>query len=221
MTRDFFDAAAQRHSRRVYTFASYLLGDSSEAEDITQEVLMRFTRIFIPAVVLCFFIAIPVAAQGLGTYPVEELGILDPGTLEVDINLEGTTLQIAAGAMQDPQLRKLVSNLTRVRVQVGSAEDLDGGLVSQRIDDAVAQLEAKGWARIISVEDGREKIYVYSIDVGDGTIAGLTALVNAGDEEIVVANIVGSIDPVLLGTAMSKMHTMDLSQFFPSDTDDD
>ena len=184
---------------------------------------MRFTKIFIPTVVLCFFIAIPVAAQGLGYYPVEELGILDPGALEVDINLEGTTLQIAAGAMQDqdPQLRKLVSNLTRVRVQVGSAQGLDGGLVSQRIDDAVAQLEAKGWARIISVEDGGEKVYVYSIDVGDGTIAGLTALVNAGDEEIVVANIVGSIDPVLLGSAMSKMHTMDLSQFMPSDADDD
>jgi len=41
MTRDFFDAAAQRHSRRVHTFASYLLGDSSEAEDITQEVLIK------------------------------------------------------------------------------------------------------------------------------------------------------------------------------------
>ncbi len=41
MTRDFFDTAAERHSRRVYTFASYLLGDSSEAEDITQEVLIK------------------------------------------------------------------------------------------------------------------------------------------------------------------------------------
>lgn len=184
---------------------------------------MRFTRVFIPAVVLCLFITIPVAAQGLGYYPVEELGLLDPDTLQVDINLEGTTLQIAAGAMQDqdPQLRELVSNLTRVRVQVGSAGGHDAGLVSQRIDDAVAQLDAKGWARIVSVEDGGEKVYVYSIDAGGGTIAGLTALVNAGDEEIVVANIVGSIDPVLLGSAMSKMHTMDISQFIPSDTDDD
>ena len=41
MTRDFFDAAAERHSRRIYTFASYLLGDPGEAEDVTQEVLIK------------------------------------------------------------------------------------------------------------------------------------------------------------------------------------
>ena len=41
MTRDFFDAAAERHSRRIFTFASYLLGDAGEAEDVTQEVLIK------------------------------------------------------------------------------------------------------------------------------------------------------------------------------------
>jgi len=41
MTRDFFETAVERHARRVYTFASYLLGDTGEAEDITQEVLIK------------------------------------------------------------------------------------------------------------------------------------------------------------------------------------
>lgn len=41
MTRDFFETAAKRHSRRVFTFASYLLGDAGEAEDVTQEVLIK------------------------------------------------------------------------------------------------------------------------------------------------------------------------------------
>jgi hypothetical protein len=34
-------------------------------------------------------------------------------------------------------------------------------------------------------------------------------------------DIAGSIDPVLLGSAMSKMHTMNFDQFIPQDSDDD
>jgi RNA polymerase sigma-70 factor (ECF subfamily) len=44
MERSRFDAAVARHSRRVFTFASYLLGDPGEAEDVTQEVLIRLWR---------------------------------------------------------------------------------------------------------------------------------------------------------------------------------
>jgi len=184
---------------------------------------MRFTKFFIPAILLCCFATIPVEAQGLGYYPVEELGILDPGNLEVDINLEGSTLQIAAGAMQDqdPRIKELVTGLSRVRVQVGHAEGLDPAMVADRIAGAADQLESQGWTRIISVEDGSEKVYVYSIDGSDGTIAGLTALVSDGGEEVVVANIAGNIDPVLLGSAISNMHNMDLSQFIPADSDED
>jgi hypothetical protein len=184
---------------------------------------MRFTTFSVPAFVLCVLITGPAAADSLGHFPVEELGIVDPANLEVDINLEGSTLQIAAGAMQDqdPRIRDLVGNLTRVRVQVGRSGARDPVVVAQRIAAAAAQLDAEGWARIISVEGDGDKVYVYSIDRGDGTIAGLTALVGSEGEEVVVANIAGSIDPVLLGAAMSRMHTMDLSQFIPADGDRD
>ena len=44
MERNRFDSAVSRYSRRVFTFASYLLGDPGEAEDITQEVLIKLWR---------------------------------------------------------------------------------------------------------------------------------------------------------------------------------
>ena len=44
MTRDFFETSVERHARKVYTFASYLLGDTGEAEDITQEVLIKLWK---------------------------------------------------------------------------------------------------------------------------------------------------------------------------------
>ena len=44
MEKNRFESAVSRHSRRVFTFASYLLGDPAEAEDITQEVLIKLWR---------------------------------------------------------------------------------------------------------------------------------------------------------------------------------
>ncbi|HEX6901509.1 MAG TPA: sigma-70 family RNA polymerase sigma factor [Thermoanaerobaculia bacterium] len=39
-----FEDTAQRYRRRVYSFARYLLSNREEAEDVTQEVLLRLWR---------------------------------------------------------------------------------------------------------------------------------------------------------------------------------
>jgi RNA polymerase sigma-70 factor (ECF subfamily) len=41
MRRDDFDAAVATHGRKVFTLAVYLLADREEAEDVTQEVLVK------------------------------------------------------------------------------------------------------------------------------------------------------------------------------------
>lgn len=41
MQTDDFDMAVERHQRRVFTFARYLLSNREEAEDVTQEVLVK------------------------------------------------------------------------------------------------------------------------------------------------------------------------------------
>jgi len=44
MERNRFDSAVTRYSRRIYTFASYLLGNTNEAEDVAQEVLIKLWK---------------------------------------------------------------------------------------------------------------------------------------------------------------------------------
>ena len=125
--------------------------------------------------VLCTFVlfaAGSVAAQSVtshqGYFPVEEMGILAKGDLEVDVDLQGAMLQVAAGAMEgevvgdDSNFADLVSNLERVRVQVGSPSGADKSTIAYAIDDAKARLESSNWDRILSVEEDEEQVYVYA-----------------------------------------------------------
>ena len=71
---------------------------------------MRHSASTILIAVLLLALAVgPALARERGYYPVEDLGIIDPGNLEVDVNLEQSTLLIAVGAMQeqDPKLMEL------------------------------------------------------------------------------------------------------------------
>jgi hypothetical protein len=166
------------------------------------------------------FVASTVTAQSVtshpGYFPVEELGILQEGEIEVDVNLEGAMLQLAAGAMQeegeDASLVDLVSSLKRVRVQVGSIEDMDAATVMSRIDDAAGRLTASGWTRMVKVEEDEEQVLVFSREDA-GAIVGLTVLVNDGGDEAVVVNIAGTIDPVTLGRIMSMDDMPNLEKY--------
>jgi len=185
---------------------------------------MRRTSRFCLCLVLLAGFATPIFGQStLGVFAVEDLGVLDPEHLDVDIDLEGTTLQIAAGAMedQDPRLMELVSNLTRVRVQAGDVEGLDHQVVADRVSAAAAELLRTGWRQLIRVEDADEKIYIFSVDGPDGRIAGLTALVSEGGKEAVVANLAGSIDPVLLGSVMARLGEVDFDQLISMGSGED
>jgi RNA polymerase sigma-70 factor (ECF subfamily) len=44
MLRRDFETAVRRHQRKVFTFAHYFLSNQEEAEDVTQEVLIRLWR---------------------------------------------------------------------------------------------------------------------------------------------------------------------------------
>lgn len=173
--------------------------------------------------VLVLFATGSAAAQAVtshpGYFPIEELGLLATGDLEVDIDLQGAMLQVAAGAMEDEDedddanLAELVANLERVRVQAGSPSGADASAIALSIENAKAKLESSGWDRILSVEDGQELVYVFAVESG-GRIQGVTVLVNDSAEEIVLVNIVGDIDPRVLGRAIAGMDEIpDLERF--------
>jgi len=148
-----------------------------------------------------------------GYFPIEEMGIFGEGDLEVDVDLSGAMLRVAAGAMedQDEKIAELVANLERVRVQVGTPSGVDAATVTQKIASAQATLESAGWQKILSVEGSGERVYLYALESA-GNIAGLTVFVDEGSEEVVVVNIVGDINPETLGRILANMDGFDLDE---------
>jgi len=162
-------------------------------------------------VAMCGFVSGALAqvdASHPGYYPIEAMGLFAADEVEVNIDLQGAMLQVASGAMQregeDPDISQLVSNLERVRLQVGSPKGADAATIASSFNDAVEKMESAGWSRILSVLEDDQQVYLFARE-NAGTIVGLTALVNDEGDELVLANVVGSIDPVLLGRVIAKL----------------
>ena len=153
------------------------------------------------------------ASAQSGYYPIEEMGIFADGDLEVDVDLSGAMLRVAAGAMedQDAGIAELVANLERVRVQVGAPSGVDAATVAQTMAAAQATLQGAGWQKILSVEENDEQVYLYALESA-GNISGLTVFVNEGGEEVVIVNIVGDINPETLGRLIANMDDFDLDE---------
>lgn len=144
-----------------------------------------------------------------GYFAIEEMGIFAAGDLEVDVDLKGAMLQAVASSMegQEGDLAEVITSLDRVRVQVGVPQTADVSTVNYAVADAVANLESSGWDRILRVEEEDEQVYLFARE-SEGMIVGFTVLVNDAGEEVVLVNIVGSIDPVTFGRALAKMDKM-------------
>lgn len=144
-----------------------------------------------------------------GYYAVEEMGIFAAGDLEVDVDLKGAMLQAVANSVgeQEGDLAAMIAGLERVRVQVGSPQDADAQAINRAVGEAVAKLESSGWDRIVKVEEDDDQVYLFARE-SEGSIVGLTVIVNEGGEELVLVNIVGSIDPVAFGRILAGMDEM-------------
>jgi hypothetical protein len=174
---------------------------------------MRNSRICVAIVGICLAVAGAVAQQSVdqapGYFPLEEMGIFAEGGVEVDVDLQGPMIQMmaAAAAEKDPKFGELASQLQRIRVRVGSldAENRDG--VQAAFDGALERLDSAGWDPMVKVDEGDELVRVF-VKQGAATIEGITVLVNDSFEEAVLVNIVGEMDPELVGRLIGSMDQM-------------
>ena len=141
-----------------------------------------------------------------GYFPLEELGLFATTEAEIDINLRGSILKMVSGATAnaDPEFSNVAADLKLIRVLVGTPDVADADTMLHELDSASARLEAAGWYRLVRVRDDDERVNIYVKEAGE-MFDGITVMVADGLDEVVLVNIVGTIDPAQAGRLMSNI----------------
>ena len=143
--------------------------------------------------------ALAVAQIGVdqpGYFPIEDLGILPPDSINLEINLTGPMMKLIALATEEEEsdLSRLVEGLHSIRVRGSNLEDLRLEEVRSAMRGASDRLAAAGWSMMVRIRERDEEVYVFAKQQ-DNELVGLTVL-SLEDAEAMLINLVGRIDPV-------------------------
>ena len=152
-------------------------------------------RIVVPATIL----ALTLTACGI-TAPRSNDGYANldsPGISETNrtmsLSLGPTVLRFAARFLDDdPETQALLRSLDGVRVRIYEV-DGDSEVIAQNFTHMGTKLNKDGWEPVMLIREEGELVQMFAKASGTG-IQGLT-IVSSDDEEVVVVNVMGDIDP--------------------------
>ena len=133
-----------------------------------------------------------------------------PGVSETNrtmsLSLGPTTLRFAARFMdEEPETQALLRSLDGVRIRIYEVdEDGDTDRIVGNFENMGGKLLDDGWDPVMLVREEGELVQMYMKSSSRG-ISGLT-IVSADDEEVVVVNVMGDIDPVYDGDVMMALN---------------
>jgi len=169
------------------------------------------------AVVLCNAVAFNGFAQDrpAGHFDFGKLPASSGGGEQVEIAVGGAILSIAAKLIdkKEPEAAALFRSVKSVRVHVLELKDDNRKEMLERIKQIRTDLGAKGWDKVVSVQQKKEDVAVFLKTRGDEAVEGLVVTVLDGDKEAVLVNIVGDIKPEQVALLGEKLKLDPLKKF--------
>jgi len=111
----------------------------------------------------------------------------------MSLSLGPTVLRFAARFMDDePETQALLRSLDGVRVRIYEVHG-DSTRIARNFEHMGSKLNNDGWQPVMLIREESELVQMYAKPSSSG-MQGLT-IVSADDEEVVVVNIMGEIDP--------------------------
>lgn len=155
---------------------------------------------------LCLLPGIARAADELEAHP----GYVDLTAIEtisdeeasIEVYLKGPVLRLVAEATRHDE-PELADMLTRLKIIQVRGFDLkpdpeEVARVKKEIKNIAKQLESQGWEKVVRVRERHEHVDVYLKLKGEAII-GLTVIAGESNDEIILVNIAGDIDPAQIG----------------------
>ena len=177
--------------------------------------LMRLSKNYHAAVMVLLLtvIALTLSACGItaprsndGYANLDSPGISDTNRT-MSLSLGPTTLRFAARFLDDePETQALLRSLDGVRVRIYEVHG-DTDRIALKFDRMGSKLSNDGWQPIMLVREEGELVQMFSKSSSRG-MQGLT-IVSADDEEVVVVNVMGDIQPEYFGDVMVALDVDD------------
>ena len=130
-----------------------------------------------------------------------------PGMLDTNrtmaLSLGPAVLRFAALFLNDePETQALLRSLDGVRVRTYEVYG-DTDRIRRNFEHMGEKLGSDGWQPIMLIREEDELVKMYAKSSGDD-VRGLT-IVSADEEEVVVVNVMGDIDPVYYSDVMAAL----------------
>ena len=125
----------------------------------------------------------------------------------MSLSLGKTTLRFAARFLDDePETQALLRSLDGVRIRIYELHG-DNERVARRFEHMGKKLGNDGWQPVMLVREEGELVQMFSKS-SSNSMLGLT-IVSADDEEVVVINVMGDIQPEHFGDVMMALDVDD------------
>jgi len=129
-----------------------------------------------------------------GYADLDSLGVFDTDRT-MALSIGPTLIRIAAWAVDDdePEIAAMLRDLDGVRIRI---YEIDGNpqRVADRIMNMSKHLREDGWQSVVLVQEENEQTHMLIRARGD-RISGLTLISSDGEEEAVIINLMGHLDP--------------------------
>lgn len=130
------------------------------------------------------------------------------GSRFVEVNIGPALIGMVARLTEglEPEATALLRGLKAVRVNVIGITDANRAEMDERIQRIRADLNTRGWERIVAVRENLQDIGVYLKQRGEEAIEGVVVTVLDGKGEAVFVNIVGDIRPEKIAVVAEKLN---------------
>jgi hypothetical protein len=143
-------------------------------------------------------------------------GEVDFGTLSpsksggefVEVNLPANLISLAARLVEkeDKEVAQLLNGLKLVHVTAVGVNDDNRADIEKKVKKVQADLQGKGWQRIVTARKEGQEAGVYLAMDAKGAIQGLAVAAIEPQKGAVFVNIVGDIKPEQLSKLGDRLH---------------
>lgn len=182
-----FQLLCRRHRDEIYRYARGILGNQEDAEDATQEALLRLWN-HLPRINL--FHTRAWLYRTTRNYCLDQLNVNLPRFLLQDVVKE------LNGGPDDPlakagiNLADLIKDIKLIRVVVIEAKEATRDDLDKAVAELRKTLESR-WTPVATVPEDNVGVYALGDATGE-TMAGLAVLIHDKDDAV-IANIVGRV----------------------------